>query len=134
MPVTDLALYLGTELHGAVWRDDGKYFGHLHSYTPRVAAIIQTAHDRDADPRSRGATIAQMMVQLMCLDPELVFTGPTIPMRYVFPEPGRYHLFLQAAPAGEPLVFQFALDVVSVTNDTAATRAPFNPPIPRNPS
>lgn len=134
VPVTDLALYLGTELHGAVWRDDGRYFGHLHSYTPRVAAIIHTAHDRDADPRSRGATIAQMMVQLMCLESELVFTGPTIPMRYVFPEPGRYHLFLQAAPGGDPLVFQFALDVVAVTNETVANSATFTPPIPRNPS
>lgn len=118
-PVTDLELYLGSELHGAMWRDDGKFFGHLHSYTPRVAAIIELAHDRGVSLSERGSRIAEMMVQLMCLEAELVFRGPTIPMRYVFPEAGRYHVFLQTAPGGEPVVFQFALDVVS----NAAARA-----------
>jgi hypothetical protein len=134
-PVTDLGLYLGSELHGIMWRDDGKYFGHLHSYTPRVAAIIEMAHDRDADPTTRGAQIAQMMVQLMCMESELVFRGPTIPMRYVFPEPGRYHLFLQAAPGGVPRVFQFAIDVAAFTAGAAATmhsalerKTPVDPP------
>ena len=110
-PVTDLQLHLGTEMHGAVWREDGAYFGHLHSYTPKVAAIMALAHDRDVPPAARGARIATMMVQLMCLDAELVFAGPRVPMRYVFPAGGRYHVFLQVAPHGVPHVFQFALDV-----------------------
>jgi hypothetical protein len=112
-PVTDLALYLGTELHGAVWREDGRNFGHLHSYTPRVAAIIDLAHDRGVAPAARGARIAEMMVQLMCLEAELVFNGPDIPMRYVFPQAGRYHVFLQVAPGGVPVVFPFVIDVVA---------------------
>ena len=103
-PVTNLELYLGTELHGAVWREDGRNFGHLHSYTPRVAAIMKLAHDRK---------IAEMMVQLMCLDAELVFNGPDIPMRTVFPQAGRYHVFLQVAPGGEPIVFPFVIDVAA---------------------
>lgn len=112
-PVTDLALYLGTELHGAVWREDGRNFGHLHSYTPRVAAIMELAHDRELAPAARGPRIAEMMVQLMCLEAELVFNGPDIPMRTVFPQPGRYHIFLQVAPGGEPVVFPFVIDVAA---------------------
>lgn len=113
-PVDNLELYLGTELHGAVWREDGKYFGHLHSYTPKVAAIMQLAHDREIAPAARGTRIAEMMVQLMCLESELEFPGPVIPMRYVFPEAGRYHLFLEVAPGGQPRVFPFVLDVLAV--------------------
>jgi len=112
-PVTDLSLYLGTELHGAVWRDDGRNFGHLHSYTPRVAAIIELAHDRELAPAARGPRIAEMMVQLMCLEAELVFHGPEVPMRTVFPQAGRYHVFLQVAPGGGPVVFPFVIDVAA---------------------
>lgn len=112
-PVSDLALYLGTELHGAVWREDGRNFGHLHSYTPRVAAIMELAHDRELAPAARGPRIAEMMVQLMCLEAELVFRGPDVPMRTVFPQAGRYHVFLQVAPGGEPVVFPFVIDVAA---------------------
>lgn len=112
-PVTNLELYLGTELHGAVWREDGRNFGHLHSYTPRVAAIMELAHDRELEPAARGPRIAEMMVQLMCLEAELVFNGPDIPMRTVFPQAGRYHVFLQVAPGGEPIVFPFVIDVAA---------------------
>ena len=55
--MTDLALYLGSELHGAVWRDDGRYFGHLHSYTPKMAAVLALAHERGGEPAERGAQI-----------------------------------------------------------------------------
>ncbi len=118
-PVRNLALYLGTELHGAVWREDGRNFGHLHSYTPRVAAIMELAHERDLAPAARGARIAEMMVQLMCLEAELVFSGPEIPIRTVFPQPGRYHIFLQLAPGGEPVVFPFVIDVAAPTGNVA---------------
>ena len=110
-PVDDLALHLGTELHGAVWREDGGKFGHLHSFTPKVAAILDLAHDRAVPAAERGARITQMMVQLMCLESELVFPGPVVPMRYVFPAAGRYHVFLEVAPRGEPRVFHYAIDV-----------------------
>lgn len=134
-PVTDLTLYLGSELHGAVWREDGRYFGHLHSYTPRVAAIIQMAHDRYADPQTRGGQIAQMMVQLMCMESELVFPGPTLPIRYVFPEPGRYHVFLQLAPGGETRVFPFTVDVTPFADGTdTSVHSPFDLKVPEDSS
>jgi len=44
---------------------------------------------------------------------ELVFPGPRVPLRYVFAEPGVYHLFLQCAPAGRPVVFHFQVEVVA---------------------
>lgn len=113
VPVTNLALHLGSELHGAVWREDGANFGHLHSYTPKVAAIMALAHDRAVPTAERGARIAEMMVQLMCLESELVFEGPEVPIRYVFPDPGRYYLFLEVAPGGTPRVFRFAFDVAA---------------------
>ena len=123
-PVTDLELYLGSELHGAVWRDDGRFFGHLHSYTPKIAAILERAHERGGDPATRGARIQEMLVQLMCLPSALTFPGPQVPMRYVFAAPGRYHLFLQAAPGGDPQVFRFALDVAGDAYATNASAAP----------
>lgn len=122
-PVTNLALYLGSELHGATWRDDGRYFGHLHSYTPKVAAILELAHERGGDPAARGARIQEMLVQLMCLQSELVFPGPEVPMRYVFPAPGRYYVFLQAAPDGEPRVFRFVLDVATDPEESNSSAA-----------
>jgi len=119
VPVTDLELYLGTELHGAVWREDGRYFGHLHSYTPKVAAIMALGYDQNVPPEQRGLRVAEMITQLMCVEAELVFKGPTVPMRYVFPEAGRYHLFLQVAPGGTPHAFHFVLDIGAVDAATA---------------
>lgn len=123
-PVTDLELYLGSELHGAVWRDDGRFFGHLHSYTPKIAAILERAHERGGDPATRGARIQEMLVQLMCLPSALTFPGPQVPMRYVFAALGRYHLFIQGAPGGGPQVFRFALDVAGDGYETSASGAP----------
>jgi hypothetical protein len=111
IPVTDLALYLGTEMHGAIWRADGKHFGHLHSYTKKVAALLELAHQRDSDASKHGALLQEMMVQLMCLQAELEFPGPSIPMRYVFSESGRYVIFVQVAPRGTPVEFKFVVDV-----------------------
>ncbi|MGE3849128.1 MAG: hypothetical protein AB7I01_19775 [Gammaproteobacteria bacterium] len=110
-PVTDLALHLGSETHVAVWREDGAHFGHTHSYTPRVAAMIAAMHDRALDAETRARTMAEMMVKLACMKAEQVFTGPRVPVHYVFPEPGVYHLFFELAPGGVTRVFHFALAV-----------------------
>ena len=112
-PVTDLALYLGVEVHVALWRDDGSEFGHTHSYTPHMAAMLHAMHDADADPTAHARQLADMMVQMMNMPPELVFRGPRIPVHYVFPAPGLYHVFLQCAPGGTPQVFAFVLEVAA---------------------
>jgi hypothetical protein len=110
-PVTDLALILGSEVHVALWREDGQHFGHTHSYTPHMASMLNAMHDRALDAEARARMMADMMVMMMNMPAELVFHGPTIPVHYVFPEPGVYHLFLQCAPGGTSRVFHFALKV-----------------------
>ena len=111
VPVTDLGLILGSEVHVALWRQDGQYFGHTHSYTPHMASMLRAMHDQGADAASRARMLADMMVMMMNMPSELVFKGPQIPVHYVFPEAGVYHLFLQCAPGGQPRVFHFALQV-----------------------
>jgi hypothetical protein len=110
-PVTDLALILGSEMHVALWREDGEYFGHTHSYTPHMASMLSAMRDQAKDSKRAGPMMADMMVMMMNMPSELVFHGPQIPAHYVFPEPGIYHLFLQCAPGGKPRVFHFALAV-----------------------
>ena len=75
--------------------------------------MMRAMFDKCVDPASRARMTADMMVAMMNMPPELVFHGPQVPFRYVFPEPGVYHLFLQTAPGGQPRVFHFALKVVA---------------------
>lgn len=112
-PVTDLALHLGSEAHVAVWRDDGGEFGHTHSFTPHMAHMLAAMHARDQDPGKRARRLADMMTQMMNMPAELVYRGPRIPVRYVFPSPGSYHVFIQCAPGGKAVVFDFVLDAVA---------------------
>lgn len=105
-PVTDLALWLGAEVHMAIWREDGEHFGHTHSYTPEMARMMATMH---AD----GAHSAAMMLKMMAAPARLAYPGPRVPARHVFPTPGTYRLFCQLAPGGEAVVFPFAVSVVA---------------------
>lgn len=107
VPVTDLELHLGAEVHVALWRVDGELFGHTHSYTPQMAAMMQTMRGHQQDSRHMAA----MMLQMMAAPARLAYPGPSIPVRHVFPAPGVYQVFLQTAPSGEPQVFGFMLDV-----------------------
>ena len=111
VPVTDLGLILGSEVHVALWREDGQHFGHTHSYTPHMASMLRAMHEQDVAAASRARMLADMMVMMMNMPSELVFHGPQIPVHYVFPEAGVYHLFLQCAPGGQPRVFHFAVQV-----------------------
>lgn len=104
-PVEDLELLLGAEVHVAVWRLDGAHFGHTHSYTPAMAAMMR---DMAAHPGSHSAA---MMIEMMSRPASLEYRGPVVPIRHTFPEPGIYQLFLQCAPAGVPRVFPFKVEV-----------------------
>jgi hypothetical protein len=104
--VTDLKLLLGAEVHVALWREDGENFGHTHSFTPEMAAM-----------RLHGQHSAAMMLQMMSAPATLHYPGPQVPVRYTFPSPGIYHIFMQCAPAGEPRVFHFNLEVKAPTSD-----------------
>lgn len=115
-PVTDLELILGSEVHVALWRIDGKHFGHAHTYTPHIAAMMAAMHDRTTDPKSRAEMMTKMMVEMIDIPAELVFNGPKIPVRYVFSEPGTYVIFFQCAPGNKPRVFDFWLDIAQYRN------------------
>jgi hypothetical protein len=107
-PVTDLALLLGAELHVAIWRDDGEYFGHTHSYTPEMAAMAK-----------HGTHSAAMMLRMMSAPAKLIYPGPHVPVRYTFEEPGIYHVFMQCAPKAEARVFHFVIEVQPYTAEVA---------------
>ncbi len=104
-PVTNLELLLGAEVHVALWRIDGEYFGHAHSYTPEMVAMMRAMAGHSA------AHSEAMMLKMMAAPARLVYPGPRIPIRITFPEPGFYQLFIQCAPGGKPLVFPFMIEV-----------------------
>ena len=106
-PVRDLQLLLGAETHVAIWKLDGTAFGHTHSYTPRMAAMMS----RMAGHTMSAGHSAAMMLQMMSLPPELVYPGPRVPVRHTFQEAGDYVLFAQFAPGGQTLHFRFMLRV-----------------------
>jgi len=106
VPVTDLRLLLGAEVHVAVWRLDGAHFGHTHSYTPAMARMMR-------EMAGHAGHSAAMMLKLMSQPAELVYPGPRVPIRFTFPEPGVYKLFLQCAPGGESVVFPFTLEALA---------------------
>lgn len=108
-PVTDLALWLGSEAHVAIWRNDGEHFGHTHSDTPAMARMraAMQGHRMDA------AHSAAMMLEMMRAPAQRVYPGPRVPVRHAFPTAGTWRVFFQLAPGGEPLALPFALEVVA---------------------
>jgi hypothetical protein len=116
-PVTDLRLYLGTEVHMASWRLDGANFGHQHTYTPEMAKMMAMMSDHASDPNH----MAKMMVQLMRGPAKQAYWGPALPVHHIFPTAGVYKIFFECAPGGKPLVIDFMVNVVEYSEgmDTA---------------
>ncbi|MEQ8230536.1 MAG: hypothetical protein RKL32_02395, partial [Gammaproteobacteria bacterium] len=112
-PLTDLELLLGSEVHVATWRLDGRHFGHAHTYTPHMAAMMAQMHDRGVDAATRDARMRELMIEMIDMPAELVFPGPRVPVRHVFPAPGIYAVFFHCAPAGVARVFDFQLEVIA---------------------
>lgn len=126
-PVTDLGLYLGTEVHMASWRIDGSNFGHQHTYTPEMAAMMTAMRDHTSNP----SHMAQMMVQLMRGPAKQVFHGPDLPIHHFFPTPGTYKVFLECAPGGKPRVVDFMVKVVEYSDGMETTvRSIVTPSVP----
>jgi len=106
VPVTNLALLLGAEVHVALWRIDGEHFGHTHSFTPRMAKMMREMAGHG------GGHSAAMMLEMMSAPAELVYPGPRVPIRFTFPTPGTYQVFIQCAPGGKVVVFPFMVEAV----------------------
>ena len=91
----------------ASWRIDGTNFGHQHTYTPAMAAMMNAMRDHTSNPNH----MAQMMVQLMREPQKQVYYGPDLPVHHFFPTPGTYKVFFECAPGSKPLVADFMLTV-----------------------
>lgn len=117
VPVTNLGLYLGTEVHMAAWRLDGKHFGHQHTYTSDMATLMQGMRGHSMSP----GEMARRMVQLMRRPAKQEYFGPDVPLHHIFPAPGVYKVFLEFAPNGEYLAVDFLIGVAEYTDgaDTA---------------
>jgi hypothetical protein len=116
-PVKSLELYLGTEVHMAAWRIDGTHFGHQHTYTPEMAAMMAMMRDHTSDPNH----MARMMIQLMRGPAKQVYTGPELPVHHIFPTSGVYKLFFECAPDGKSLVADFMVKVVEYNEGVDTT-------------
>jgi hypothetical protein len=112
-PVTDLGLYLGGEVHLALWRLDGEHFGHQHAYTPEMAAMMRMMREHSGEPNE----MARMMVRMMRGPTKQVYFGPDIPLQHTFPEAGTYKLFFEIAPQGKVVVVDFMIEVVEYSEE-----------------
>ncbi len=106
-PVQDLQLWLGSEVHAALWRMDLRAFAHTHSDTPEMAAMREQMQGHQMS----AAETAAMMLAMSAKPAQRVFPGPSVPMRFNFPSAGTWVMFCQLAPGGEPVVFRFMLNV-----------------------
>ncbi|MSQ48506.1 MAG: hypothetical protein EXR78_09035 [Deltaproteobacteria bacterium] len=123
-PVSDLGLYLGTEVHMASWRLDGAHFGHQHTYTPAMAKMMAMMRNHTSNPNH----MAKMMVQLMRGPAQQAYWGPTLPVHHVFPAAGVYKLFFECAPARKPLVLDFMVRVEDYSEGADTTVHSIVPP------
>ncbi len=117
VPVRNLGLYLGTEVHMASWRLDGEHFGHQHTYTAEMARFMEgmRGHSMSSDQ------MARLMVQLMSRPAKQEYFGPDVPLHHVFPTAGVYKVFLELAPNGEYLPVDFLVTVAEYTDDADTT-------------
>ena len=124
-PVTNLGLYLGSEVHMAAWRLDAAHFGHQHAYTSAMARLMTSMRGR-AMPAD---AMARLMLPLMRGPREQEFFGPEVPLRHVFPAAGAYKVFFEFAPNGEYLVADFLVEVVEPSDaaDTVIRSIPSEP-------
>ncbi len=117
VPVGNLGLYLGTEVHMASWRLDGEHFGHQHTYTSEMARFMEGMRGH----RMSSDQMARRMVQLMSRPAKQEYVGPDVPLHHVFPTAGVYKVFLELAPNGEYLLVDFLVTVAEYTDDADTT-------------
>lgn len=115
LPIKNLNLWLGSEAHVAIWRDDGKYFGHTHSYTPTMKKMMRNFHHNNKEATHDPISMKKMMYKMMSEPAKLIFEGPTIPVFFIFPEPGKYVMYIECAPSNQSTVFRFVIEVLPST-------------------
>lgn len=85
MPIRDLQMYLGSEMHVFIVKDDFSKAGHTHAYRP--------GHNMHFGNMSQ------------------VYYGPSIPVRYNFQDAGRYALFVMFKHDGNVVTERISVDV-----------------------
>lgn len=85
MPVRDLQMYLGSEMHVFIVKDDFSKAGHTHAYRP--------GHNMHFGNMSQ------------------VYYGPNVPVRYNFQDSGRYALFVMFKHNGNVITKRMFVDV-----------------------
>ncbi len=85
VPVTDLQMYLGAEMHVFIADENLTDFGHTHPYVP-----------------GHGLHAGNMTQR---------YIGPTVPVRYTFRNPGTYALFAQFRESGQVTTTKFLVEV-----------------------
>jgi len=97
--------YMGMASHAMIARDDGRVFVHLHPMGT-IAMASQAIFDR----RERGDTaLAADATETMGMD---VSARPgAVAFPYAFPQPGRYHIWVQVKRDGRVLTGAFETDV-----------------------
>jgi len=111
VPVKDVEMYLGSEVHLALWRIDGKFFGHSHALTSHMEKMFNHMSSRDVSPSRRAEMMAEMMINMGDQTQKQEFFGPDVPVRYIFPTEGVYVLFFQIAIDEVARTFDFMIDV-----------------------
>ena len=97
--------YMGMASHAMIARDDGRVFVHLHPMGT-IAMASQAIFDR----RERGDTaLAVDATEVMGMDASAMPGAVVFP--YAFPQPGRYHIWVQVKRDGRVLTGAFEADV-----------------------
>ncbi|HJQ09641.1 MAG TPA: hypothetical protein VJ840_01295 [Gemmatimonadaceae bacterium] len=109
-PLT-LEPYMGMAGHAVVARDNGSVFVHLHpngtiSMASQMAVSMRTA--ADSIPGRLGQRIAKSSMPTTA-----VVTDGVVSFPYAFPQPGRYHAWVQVRHNGRILTGAFALKVAA---------------------
>jgi len=99
--------------HAAVTRDDGSVFVHLHP-----GGTISMASQMALTMRQPGDSIAGKLGQRIQASSAMQSTSPlprdgTISFPYAFPQPGKYHMWVQVKHGGRILTGAFALEVAA---------------------
>ena len=110
-------LYMGMPAHAAVVRDDARVFVHLHPHgTTSMAARMRFLE------RGGGA----LHVPMTAPPP-----ADTVAFPYAFPEPGRYHVWVQLKRGGRVLTGAFEVQVAPRSGERRPDRvAPLDGPRP----
>lgn len=88
IPVKDLELLLGADMHLAVWSEDIHIFEHSHPYMPGMENV----------PMSK-------------MSPHQMYRGPDVPFKFVFEEPHTYKIFAQFKYKGKVRTVPFFVKV-----------------------